>query len=574
MLNLGKRVTQSTVLRAAISAIGMTYIINLQIVSIYPLLLFGICLFIYGKERAGDGESVYVKGTAILLSLFLAFGKIIFLREQGRLKGLVLFLLMVLGGYYFIKWAVNAIYCLYDAAEIRGGGTISPNKVFVISMLFFLICWIPFWLAEYPGVLTIDSIVQFGQIIEDTPLIDHHPIVHTMWIKFWYQVAYFLGAENDIQAYGFISMVQLILMAVAFSAVIRLIYRKTRQWSIVLPCLVFYGLTAYNGIYSVTMWKDVVHGVVSLLFLYFLYHYFETEGNAKRYLAAVFVFGCAFCLFRSNGWFAFLLWAVGLAVYEIKKKDRKLIAVVVLTAIVCSIIKGPVYSGLEIEKCGWVDSMSIPLQQIAYCMSQGDSLTDEERTFLEELAEIDKMPELYLDFKSDPIKHLFSEKDNGAYFAEHKWKFLSVWFHIGVRNPLDYVTAWVLQTYGYWYPAISYWVYDVGIHENAYELAASPILPEGAVNRMHDLLGHYQEIPLYGSLWCIGTFTWCLIITVSYAAYKKRWDWVILYAPFLCIWLTLLVATPVYAEFRYYYSVVASMPLILTLPLCDKREKP
>lgn len=137
MLNLGKRVMQSTVLRAAISAIGMTYIINLQIVSIYPLLLFGICLFIYGKERAEEGASVYVKGTAILLSLFLAFGKIIFLREQGRLKGLVLFLLMLLGSYYFIKWAVNAIYCLYDAAEIRGGVRFLPIRYLSFRCCFF-----------------------------------------------------------------------------------------------------------------------------------------------------------------------------------------------------------------------------------------------------------------------------------------------------------------------------------------------------------------------------------------------------------------------------------------------------
>lgn len=577
ILHLGKNIVNSTILHAVLSAIGITYVVNLQVVSIYPLILFGTCLYIYEKERGEEEASVCVKATAMLLSLFLAGGKVVLLRQSGRFRVLILLLLILFGSYYFLKWAVNAIFRAYDTAKMtrekRGGGKTSPNIVFLISFMFFLICWVPFWLVEYPGVMTADSIKQYRQIIGEEALTDHHPIAHTMWIKFCHKIAYLFAAKNDIQAYGFTSMVQLILMAVVFSVVIRLIYRKTRKWSIVLPCIAFYGLVAYHGMYSVTMWKDIVHGVVTLLFLYFLYQYFETDENKKWYLVPIFLCACGFCLFRNNGWFAFLLWMVGLIAYGIKMKDRKLVAVIVLTAILCSIIKGPLYSEIASKKSRWTESMSIPLQQIAYCMTKGDVLTDEEKNFLSELADIEQIPVVYQDFISDPVKHVFAEKDNEAYFAEHKIEFLSVWLKIGIRNPLDYATAWIFQTYGYWYPAISYWVYNVGILENPYGLEASPILSEGAVNKFHDIIGRYDKQPLYGSLWCLGTFTWCLIVMTSYVVYKKRWELFVLYGLLLCIWVTLLVATPVYAEFRYYYSVVATMPLILTLPLCEKEER-
>ena len=58
----------------------------------------------------------------------------------------------------------------------------------------------------------------------------------------------------------------------------------------------------------------------------------------------------------------------------------------------------------------------------------------------------------------------------------------------------------------------------------------------------------------------------------GYAIYKKNRELCCVYSILFGIWITLLLATPVYAEFRYYYSVVASLPLIVFLPFVKEEN--
>lgn len=562
-----------SLLRAAISAVGITYIVSLSIVSIYPLMLFGICLYLYSQENQEEKIFVYARGAAMILSLFVAGGKIEFILENNWLSACIRLLFILFGSYYFLVWAVQNIFRLYDVVQ-PGVNKLSPNKVFLISMAILVICWIPFYLTEYPSILTYDSMRQFQQIMGDIPLADHHPIAHTMWIKMWYNTAYLLGANNNIQAYGFISMVQLILMASVFSLAIRFLYWRTGRLSIAFLGIAFYGLVSYNGIYSVTLWKDVAHGMTAVLMLVLLGYYFETPREDKRktvYAAAVFVCGCLFCLFRSNAYYAFILWAVGIAIYGIIRKDRRITLAVLLTVVTCIVIKGPVYSGIADGERHWTESLSIPLQQISYCIMKGNTLKEDERELLSQLVDIERIPETYKEGVSDPIKNLFKERDNTEFYTAHRAQYMRLYLKIGMRYPLDYLTAWIKQTYGYWYPDVSNWVYSSGIHENTYDINSSPMVSEQVVNKIRESARNYSSRPLYGSFWCLGTFTWCLIVVTAYAACRKRGELIAIYSLLLCLWATLLVSTPVYAEFRYFYSVAASLPLILFMPLSRGR---
>ena len=52
---------------------------------------------------------------------------------------------------------------------------------------------------------------------------------------------------------------------------------------------------------------------------------------------------------------------------------------------------------------------------------------------------------------------------------------------------------------------------------------------------------------------------------------KKMWYTVLSCSLLGGIFISLLLGTPVYAEFRYYYSVIASLPLVLVLPITKTR---
>ena len=586
------------VIRALISAVGITYVWNLAIVSIYPLMIFGICVYLYAQEKQDDKISVYIKGTALIFSLFLAGGKIDLFTEGTFGEGTVLLFFIIAGNYFFLCWAVKNIFQLYDTYFLYnswpedhiGNGQknhdvhrqkrwvkrISPNKVFIVSLAFLIGCWMPFWLTEYPAVFSYDSIDQFRQIVGGQPLVDHHPIIHTLWIKMWYKMAVLIGLDDIVTACGFVSMVQLLMMATVFSAVIRCIYQKTERMGPALLGMAFYGLISYNGIYSVTIWKDVTHGMVTVLLILLLCKYFgETKRTRRRsllYLAEIMVCGCMVCLFRSNAFYAYILWVAGLTVYGMKNRDRGIVVTAVMTVVLCLIIKGPVYSSIAGGERRWTESMSIPLQQIAYCVAKGDELKEEEQKLLSELVEIERIPETYAPNTSDPIKVLFSEKDNTEYFMAHRGQYLKMYFQIGLRYPLDYLTAWIKETYGYWYPDVSYWVYSRGIYENEYGIYSRPLVSESVVEKVRENTDRYIERPLYGSFWCLGVFTWCLIIMTAYTIYRRRWELTIIYILPVFIWGTLLISTPVYAEFRYYYSIVGAFPIILFMPLFNRKQ--
>lgn len=568
---------KKVIFHASITAIGLTYVLNLSIVSIYPLGLFGICMYLYAHEYTQEKFSVYVKSAALLLSIFLAGGKIDFILESGRIHGCVRLVFILLGSYYFLIWAVKGIFHLYDLANTRtyhATHKIFPNKIFAISFISIALVDITFWLVEYPGVLTYDSIVQLEQILGEWQLNDWHPIAHTLWIKLWYQIAYVWGADNNTEAYGFISMVQLVLMDIVFSSVIRFLYVRSKRLSVAFGGMAFYCLIFYNGIYSVTLWKDIIHGYITVLLVLFLLLYFEKPEGERgiHYLISIFICGCGCCLFRNNAYYAFILWAIFMIIYNFIRRDKKIILTVTIIVVACVIIKGPVYSSISGSESHWTESVSIPLQQIAYCITKGDELKDNEIELLSKIVDIEQIPEVYLDYISDPVKRLFLQKDDTGYFNKHKAQYLSVYLKIGLRYPLDYLTAWIKQTYGYWYPDISYWVYSIGVCENYYGVNLSPKLRQSIVNNVHKSVQFYASIPIYGSFWCLGTFAWCLIVMTAYTAYKKRWELVITFSLLICIWGTLLVSTPVYAEFRYLYSVVAAFPLIIFMPLCIGKE--
>ena len=60
----------------------------------------------------------------------------------------------------------------------------ASNKMFLI-LFFFSFAIFSFWLTVfYPGVMSTDSWDQWNQAMGAVALVDHHPFVHTLYIKF------------------------------------------------------------------------------------------------------------------------------------------------------------------------------------------------------------------------------------------------------------------------------------------------------------------------------------------------------------------------------------------------------
>ena len=80
-------------------------------------------------------------------------------------------------------------------------------------------------------------------------------------------------------------------------------------------------------------------------------------------------------------------------------------------------------------------------------------------------------------------------------------------------------------------------------------------------------LNQFFELPMLQIFMCIGFSGWLLLIAFCTAVYRKDRIGMMLTVLNIMIVVSLLVATPVFAEFRYNYSLFCALPLIIVLVL-------
>ena len=85
--------------------------------------------------------------------------------------------------YYLTIWFLQSA----SSVTLTGSGY-SYAWIPYMAAFICLLCWLPYFLYEYPGVMTPDSINQYAQIIGAYQLSNHHSIVHTALIGMFYNI--------------------------------------------------------------------------------------------------------------------------------------------------------------------------------------------------------------------------------------------------------------------------------------------------------------------------------------------------------------------------------------------------
>ena len=129
----------------------------------------------------------------------------------------------------------------------------------------------------------------------------------------------------------------------------------------------------------------------------------------------------------------------------------------------------------------------------------------------------------------------------------------------------------MLQTLGYWYPDVIYWATGSEskqlFDENVYTDSLTPEI-------YNKLIDHttYRELPLSNLIWSVGGAFFVLIIS-SFLTFYYNKKYILCYIPLYGIWLSIMVATPVFCELRYVYGIFTCIPLLVLLPfLIDKKK--
>lgn len=430
------------------------------------------------------------------------------------------------------------------------------------SFLLCLLCWLPYYLYQYPGIMTPDSINQFEQVLGVIPYNNHHPFAHTMVFALLYKAAFALTGDMVVSV-GFYTFAQMCLLSAGMAFFISTLRQQRIRPFVLLLLTAFYAMIPYHAVFSVTIWKDIPFAAAVLFFNCLLLRLI-LRGSLLLHERILLLFsGMMICLFRSNGWYAFLV-VVPFLLFFFRKQKRQVYPCLLVTLLLCVLIKYPVMNHFQVTQPDLIESLCIPTQQIAAVLCNDRELTAEERGLIENVVDLTYIKELYNPTFADNMKELVRAGDQ-EYLASHKKEFFKLWVSLGLRYPGDYLDAYIQQTYGYWYPDSFYLVAEAeGV--SATELGVStrhliggPLVVKG--KELAIKLG--SIVPIYGTLWSMGVACWVLLFSMGTVLVRRETRKLLCYLPSVLLLFTVLIATPVATEFRYVYFMVYSMPFYL-----------
>lgn len=460
-----------------------------------------------------------------------------------------------------------------DRCRIFSNTDRKAGKVFLITFgLLTVINLTVLFLIDYPGYLTFDSVEQVTQILENS-YTNHHPFFHTVTIKVFFETG--IRLFGDINAgIALYNAVQIILMALCFAYVCSTLYRFGLNKTLLSIIVLWYALMPFHITYSITVWKDVLFGGAAAAFAVSAFRllYLKNQHNWTDYSVMI-LSGILICLFRSNGWFAFVLSTVCFALmFGRNRAYRNILYGLVAVTLFTAVLKHPLLSYLNVPQPDTIESFSIPVQQISrVVIKHEDALNDEQYALLNSIIDVDQIPEKYQSHISDPIKHLVRDKNNQEFLEANKGEFAKLYIDLGMRYPADYVAAWIDQTRGYWNGGYQYWRWSTGIIDNSLGIEKHTRLP--MLKSVYDkYLWMYENNPLLQIFLCIGFHGWILLAVMFTATAKKRWKALFVAAPVFMIVISLLIATPVSYEFRYVYALFCTLPFYMTIVML-KEEK-
>lgn len=449
-----------------------------------------------------------------------------------------------------------------------------PVRMWLLFSLVLFLCMVPLWLTNYPAVMTPDSLSQYRQVVGISNYSDHHPWLHTMIIKLFYDIGYALSGEV-YTSIAFYTVAQMVLVSVSVGYVWCTLYELGLKRKYCIAGAILFVIYPYNLIYAVTIWKDILFSVAVLVLvvtLYRMYLQIEKENGIVFRDVILYIFcGFLMCMLRHNGFYAFVVFCPFL-LWFMKKKWKQIVPCTVLILAACFIIKGPVMNAAEVEPGKLAFKLCIPLQQVGRVIADGCELTTEEIETIEKINIISYVEENYQQHGADPM-FAWVNYGNTEYLEDNMGEYFDLWISLGMKYPGKYLQAFIDVTKGYWYPMDPGQVVNFGITENDNGLEAQPILDGPVIVKTHEILTKlYTIFPIYGIMYSMGAMFWLLILLLAIAVRNKDFGVWIAGLPLVFLTLTLFIAVPLVADIRYGYPLLLAITAMVAITFKNTQE--
>ncbi|MBD5537290.1 MAG: hypothetical protein HDQ99_16860 [Lachnospiraceae bacterium] len=444
-------------------------------------------------------------------------------------------------------------------------------RSWLITTGVILLCYIPVFLAVWPGFFVYDAQDELMQVITRN-FSTHHPLLHVLLmggiVQFGYKVtdSYNVG----IALYTFLQMT--FLAGIFAWCVEKLKSRGVGKYGKVLLTL-YFGLCPVLVMFSLCSAKDgLFTGMLLIMVLLIQELCREPEKFLKSRFSMIVLAGASLgmLLLRHNGFYAFLVFAPFLIVY-LKKCRKKIMLYLFAIVLVYGVMNSAMTWIFHADSSENQEILTVPIMQLTRVYTyEKDRLSEEEKEILYQYLSEEALG-YYVPKVSDSVKIRF----NNEAFSEKKAAFFALWAKWGLRYPFTYLNAWFLTSYGYWYPDTvidvyrgnevftftygdsSYFGYEV--EEPGCRESKIPWLNE--LYRKMSLEIAQQKIPVVSMLFSPGFLFWTVAFMLGFICYTGEYGRAVPFVLPLLYWLTVILG-PTYLV-RYVVFLWVLLPVLL-----------
>ena len=445
----------------------------------------------------------------------------------------------------------------------------SSNKKRIIislfSSLFIFLCYIPVYLAYYPGVFAYDISYQTSMILGDIPLSTQQPVVHTLLWGLIMKLAGIVGL-SDIVLY---SVLQIIFVSISLGYIIYKLFKfeKKSNYVWLAVFLLFWALNPILSFMSFSTCKNICFGCFLLCLCTDIYKCLSSEKQKKTLYIEICITTLISCLFLNNFFYVIILYLVIAIIANKFITNKKLLYSLAIGIIVYFLINNIGFSLAKIEKGPSKEMLCVPLQQMIYAVERGKIDIDHEIAIREYFYNGDYG---YFQLGNvDEIKRNFSEEQ----FDENKIEFFKLYVHTLCKDPIGATYSFLRLNYPLWapkpvdirkYAMIHYlesFSYE-GVPDSYHGFVRSSKLP--FIYEVFESITSFNAFEssfilkfIFGVSFPFWVFVICTINLIRKKEHSKIWAII----PYYLLWGTHLLGP--LSNMRYVYPMILAIPLIL-----------
>lgn len=445
---------------------------------------------------------------------------------------------------------------------------------FVLPFIIMLVCYLPYIIAYYPGILSPDPSNQIKQFFhietnyldysilldENVYITNHHPFLHTILLGGLTKIGDILGNVNfGIFSY---SIIQIVIVISTLSFTIKYMKKLKTPKIIRIVTLFIYALVPVFPFYAMSVVKDVIFNCFVIIYSILIFDIIKFKPKLKVVdIIFIIILMTLIMMFRNNGIYVILLSMPFLIIFCKNNRKENTITLIFSLTIYLS-YSNILLPYLKITPGSIREVLSIPFQQTArYVKYYEDELTNDEKKKIDKILGIDDLGERYNPVKADPVKNEFNKYATDEDLKEY----VKVWFNGLLRRPNVYIEATLNNTYGYFYPGDTSWYiyykYDERLIDSGINYHYNNLSP------LRNILSGYgvafPHIPIIGLIVNIGFSNWIVLILGTFIIKVKKYKYLIWLLPVISL-ILVCFASPVNTYFRYALGIVWSVPIMIS----------